>query len=112
MSAVTGGSVVDAFGESRWLGSVENTRAFGDGRWKGMGVTAEPQIGSRVISGQEYAFLIFVSDGVCSTIDDQEIVDLCRTAPSPAIAARAVINFAEDLNSQVRFQRSLDVFPF
>jgi hypothetical protein len=39
MSAVTGGSVVDAFGESRWLGSVENTRAFGDGRWKGLGVS-------------------------------------------------------------------------
>lgn len=60
MSQITGGSVVDAFGESRWLGSVENTRAFGDGRWKEVGVTAEPQVGSRVINGQEFAFMAFV----------------------------------------------------
>jgi protein phosphatase PTC6 len=45
------GSVVDAFGETRWMGAVENTRALGDGRWKKDGVTAEPQISSRVIDG-------------------------------------------------------------
>lgn len=45
------GSVVDAFGETRWMGAVENTRAVGDGRWKRDGVSAEPQISSRVIDG-------------------------------------------------------------
>lgn len=51
LGAVKGGSVVDAFGESRWMGAVENTRSIGDGRWKGAGVTAEPQISTRVING-------------------------------------------------------------
>lgn len=52
------GSVVDAFGETRWMGAVENTRAFGDGRWKKDGVTGEPQISSRVLDGQSPAVAI------------------------------------------------------
>jgi protein phosphatase PTC6 len=40
------------------------------------------------------------SDGVCSTIDDQEIVDLCKKAPTPNTAARAIVNYAEDINAQ------------
>ncbi|CED84395.1 protein serine threonine phosphatase 2c [Phaffia rhodozyma] len=55
------GSVADAFGESRFMGVLENTRAFGDGRWKSTGVTSEPQITSRTINGQDYSYLILIS---------------------------------------------------
>ncbi|KAL7418198.1 phosphatase 2C-like domain-containing protein [Mrakia frigida] len=95
-----GGSVVDAFGESRWMGAVENTRSMGDGRWKPTGVTSEPQVTSRVIDGTAHAFLIFVTDGISATISDQEIIDLCRTSATPALAARTVVNFASDAGSE------------
>ena len=57
--------VADSFGESRWMGVVENTRGsvdpsapviklssrVGDGEWKPSGVTAEPEVMSRVLNG-------------------------------------------------------------
>lgn len=44
--------VSDSYGESRWMGAVENTRGFGDGRWKPSGVTVEPQVETRVVDGE------------------------------------------------------------
>lgn len=44
--------MTDSFGESRWMGILENTRSFGDGEFKPLGVTAEPEIQHRMIKGE------------------------------------------------------------
>ena len=44
--------VADSFGESRWMGAVENTRGIGDGEWKPSGVTAEPEVTTKVVNGE------------------------------------------------------------
>lgn len=60
--------VADSFGESRWMGVIENTRGsasrldfpelskltgrFGDGEWKPSGVTAEPEVTTRILDGE------------------------------------------------------------
>ncbi|WVF68997.1 hypothetical protein IAT40_003771 [Kwoniella sp. CBS 6097] len=92
--------VSDSFGESRWMGVVENTRGFGDGEWKPSGVTVEPDVNTRIIDGPEHAYLILVTDGLTSLISDQEIVDLARQSFDPTRAARTIVDFAEDLGAQ------------
>ncbi|KAE8542160.1 hypothetical protein D1P53_001643 [Cryptococcus gattii VGV] len=96
--------VSDSYGESRWMGAVENTRGFGDGRWKPSGVTVEPQVETRVIDGDAhaYAYMIFVTDGITSLISDQEIIDLARRSLDPSRAAKTIVHFAEDLGGEDR----------
>ncbi|KDN52782.1 protein serine/threonine phosphatase 2C [Tilletiaria anomala UBC 951] len=94
------GMITDSFGELRWMGALANTRAFGDSRYKKVGVTVEPEVISQIIKGDEYAFLIAFSDGVGGVMSDQEIVDLCRGADHPSDAAKAVLSFAEELGTE------------
>lgn len=94
------GLITDSFGESRWMGAIENTRSFGDGDYKHLGVTAEPDVKHRILNGSEYAYMVFVTDGVSSMMSNQEIVDLARTSPDPTKAAEAIVGFAEDLGAQ------------
>lgn len=49
------------------------------------------------LKGQEWSFLILVSDGVSDVMSNQEIVDLCRNEKSPKVAAQLIIDFAEQL---------------
>ncbi|KIR53066.1 PP2Cc protein phosphatase [Cryptococcus gattii Ru294] len=91
--------VSDSYGESRWMGAVENTRGFGDGRWKPSGVTVEPQVETRVIDGHAHAYMILVTDGITSLISDQEIIDLARRSLDPSRAAKTIVHFAEDLGA-------------
>ncbi|WVO24962.1 uncharacterized protein IAS62_006344 [Cryptococcus decagattii] len=91
--------VSDSYGESRWMGAVENTRGFGDGRWKPWGVTAEPQVDTRVIDGDAHPYMILATDGITSLISDQEIVDLARRSLDPSRAAKTIVHFAEDLGA-------------
>lgn len=91
--------VSDSYGESRWMGAVENTRGFGDGRWKPSGVTVEPQVDTRVIDGDAHAYIILVTDGITSLISDQEIIDLARRSLDPSRAAKTIVHFAEDLGA-------------
>lgn len=91
--------VSDSYGESRWMGAVENTRGFGDGRWKPSGVTVEPQVETRVIDGEAHAYMILVTDGITSLISDQEIIDLARRSLDPSRAAKTIVHFAEDLGA-------------
>ncbi len=93
------GMITDSFGEARWMGALANTRAFGDSRFKRVGVTAEPEVITQIIKGDDFAFLIAFSDGVGGVISDQEIVDLCRGAPHPSVAAKRVLDFAEELGT-------------
>lgn len=103
--------VSDSFGETRWMGAIENTRGFGDFEWKSSGVTSEPEITHRVIdgefgldleltSGESHAYLIFVTDGLTSLLSDQELVDLARNAADPTRAAKTIVHFGEDLGAQ------------
>ncbi|KAL9936120.1 hypothetical protein V8E36_004962 [Tilletia maclaganii] len=97
---VGAGMVTDSFGEARWMGALANTRAFGDSRYKRAGVTAEPEVLTRIINGDDFAFIIGFSDGIGGVMSDQEIVDLCREARHPSDAAKAVLRFAEELGSE------------
>ncbi|ORY25947.1 phosphatase 2C-like domain-containing protein [Naematelia encephala] len=92
--------VADSFGESRWMGVVENTRGFGDGEWKPSGVTPEPEVVSKILNGQDYSYLVLVTDGLTSLMSDQEIIDLARNASDPTRAAKAIVHFGEDLGAQ------------
>lgn len=94
------GMITDSFGESRWMGAIENTRGFGDFEWKPMGVTAEPEITYKLISGKEHAYLVLVTDGLTNMMSDQEIVDLARQASDPTRAAKNIVHFGEDLGAQ------------
>ncbi|KAK0541382.1 Protein phosphatase 2C 6 [Tilletia horrida] len=97
---VGAGMVTDSFGEARWMGALANTRAFGDSRYKRAGVTAEPEVITRIINGDDFAFIIAFSDGIGGVMSDQEIVDLCRDARHPSQAAKSVLTFAEELGSE------------
>lgn len=94
------GMITDSFGEARWMGALANTRAFGDSRFKKVGITSEPEIFSQVVKGADYSFLVAFSDGVGGVISDQEVVDLCRDAKHPSQAANNVLRFAEELGAQ------------
>ena len=94
------GIITDSFGEARWMGALANTRAFGDSAYKKVGVTAEPEITSQVVRGDDFAFLIGFSDGIGGVLSDQEAVDLCRDARHPSQAAQNVLRFAEELGAQ------------
>lgn len=50
-----------------------------------------------VCAGNEWAFIVLVSDGISSILSDQEIVDLARGAPDPKSAANRVLSFSQDL---------------
>ncbi|PWN42012.1 protein serine/threonine phosphatase 2C [Ceraceosorus guamensis] len=97
---VGAGMITDSFGEARWMGALANTRAFGDSGFKKAGVTAEPEVITQVIKGDDYAFVIAFSDGVGEKVSDQEVVDLCRGAGHPSDAAKAVLSFAEELGAE------------
>ncbi|BEI86228.1 hypothetical protein CcaverHIS002_0605150 [Cutaneotrichosporon cavernicola] len=92
--------ISDSFGETRWMGAIENTRVFGDFEWKASGVTVEPEVTHRIIDGSEYAYLVFVTDGLTSLLSDQELVDLARNSADPTRAAKTIVHFGEDLGAQ------------
>ncbi|CCO26599.1 Protein phosphatase 2C homolog 4 Short=PP2C-4 [Rhizoctonia solani AG-1 IB] len=94
------GLVTDSFGEARWMGVLANTRGLGDFRYKAFGVTPEPEITSRLLTGEQYAFAALVSDGITSTLSDAEIVDVARGASDPQKAAKAIVSLAEELGSE------------
>lgn len=78
------------------------------------GITSEPDIRTKLLegwlffdtairvliiecAGNEWAFIVLVSDGISSILSDQEIVDLARDAPDPKSAANRVLSFSQDL---------------
>ncbi|KAF5385318.1 hypothetical protein D9615_001419 [Tricholomella constricta] len=89
--------ITDSFGESRWMGALSNTRCLGDLRYKKYGVTPEPQVQTKLLEGKDWAYLVFVSDGVSSILSDDEVVDLARDARDPKTAADSILSFAQEL---------------
>jgi len=92
--------IMDSFGETRWMGAVANTRGIGDMKYKPYGVTAEPEVKSKLLNGPDWAYAVFVTDGVSSVLTDQETVDLARNAKDPRSAAKAILDFAEEMGSE------------
>ncbi|KZT30676.1 protein serine/threonine phosphatase 2C [Neolentinus lepideus HHB14362 ss-1] len=91
--------ITDSFGEARWMGALANTRGLGDLGFKRFGVTPEPDVQTKLLKGPEWAYMILVSDGISSSVSDDEIVDLARDAPTPKRAAEKILNYAEELGS-------------
>ncbi|GAA5917877.1 hypothetical protein JCM5296_000804 [Sporobolomyces johnsonii] len=94
------GILTDSFGESRFGGTLANTRGIGDREFKTLGVIGEPEITKRVLKGEEWAFLVLTSDGITDVMSDQEIVDLCRGINDPTLAAKKIVAFAEDVGGE------------
>lgn len=93
------GSMVsgDSFGEERIAG-LANSRAFGDIRSKRIGVSAEPELTRVELGPAQYSFLVLVSDGVCGTLSDQEIVDMIKEAKTPDEGARKLVDYATEVS--------------
>jgi len=83
-----------------WMGALANTRGLGDLRFKKFGVTAEPEVRTKLLAGKEWAYVVLVSDGVSSTLSDDEIVDLARDAPDPKAAAEKILSFVAELGGE------------
>jgi len=91
--------ITDSFGESRWMGALANTRALGDLKFKPFGVTPEPEVRAKLLQGRDWAYMVVVSDGISSTLSDDEIVDLARGAPTPKVAADRILSFSQELGA-------------
>ncbi|KAF5313286.1 hypothetical protein D9619_002991 [Psilocybe cf. subviscida] len=89
--------ITDSYGESRWMGALANTRCLGDLRYKKFGITPEPEVRTKLLEGNEWAFLVLISDGISSILSDEEIVDLARDATTPKVAAQRILAFSEEL---------------
>ncbi|KAJ1929063.1 Protein phosphatase 2C 6 [Tieghemiomyces parasiticus] len=96
----TGGFVdADAFGEFMALGRVANTRSFGDRNLKSFGVIAEPTVFQHDFSTKDLAFLVIITDGITSVLDNQEIIDLIRPFSDPTQAAIELVDMADRAGS-------------
>lgn len=51
--------------------------------------------------GEEWSFLVLLSDGITDVISDQEIIDLVRGHRDPTQAAKKIVSFAEDVGGYV-----------
>ncbi|KAH8120113.1 phosphatase 2C-like domain-containing protein [Phellopilus nigrolimitatus] len=93
--------IMDSYGETRWMGALANTRGcgIGDMQFKPFGVTAEPEVRTKLLHGHEWAYIVFVTDGISSVLSDAEIVDLARNAKDPRVAAKAILDFADEIGS-------------
>ncbi|KLO07588.1 protein serine/threonine phosphatase 2C [Schizopora paradoxa] len=91
--------IMDSFGETRWMGALENTRGIGDMKYKPYGVTAEPEVRTKLLEAPEWAYIVLVTDGVTSVLSDAEIVDLARNSRDPRTAAKNILEFAEEMGS-------------
>jgi len=69
----------------------------GDLRYKKFGVTPEPEVRTKILNGEDWAYMVLVSDGVSSILSDEEVVDLARNAPDPKTAADCILSFTEEL---------------
>ena len=50
--------------------------------------------------GDDWAFLVLLSDGISSVLSDDEIVDLARGAADPKMAAERILSFSQEMGGQ------------
>jgi len=92
--------IADSYGETRWMGALANTRGLGDLQYKKFGVTPEPEVRTKLLENQDWAYIVLVSDGISSVVSDDEVVDLARDAADPRQAADRILAFAEEMGSE------------
>lgn len=63
-------------------------------------MTPEPEVRTKLLNGEEWAYIVLVSDGVSSILSDDEIVDLARYAPDPKTAAKKILDFSQELGGE------------
>lgn len=84
------GIVTDSFGESRWGGTLANTRGIGDREFKTLGVIGEPEVTKRVLKGEcRLLFVVALAFGALSaTRATSDIPELTRFPArfSPSLA--------------------------
>ena len=66
------------------------TRSIGDGIAEELGVTAEPEMLSRELTGED-KIIVLASDGVFEFLTNQSVVDICAKFSDPLEACRAVV---------------------
>jgi len=66
-------------------------------KFKPYGVTAEPEVKTKLLNGPDWAYAVLVTDGVSSVLSDPEIVDLARNSSDPKVAAKKILEFAEEV---------------
>ncbi|TRM66440.1 phosphatase 2C-like domain-containing protein [Schizophyllum amplum] len=107
--------ITDSYGEARWMGALQSTRAFGDLRYSKFGITVEPDIRAKLLrgmtfvgapghicltdAGRDWGYLVCVSDGISSILSDAEIIDLARNARNSETAAKRILEFAQEIGS-------------
>lgn len=50
--------------------------------------------------GDEWSYIVLLSDGISSILSDNEVVGLARGAPDPKTAADRILTFAEELGGE------------
>ena len=68
--------------------------------YKRFGVTAEPEVKTKLLRAPEWAYIVLVTDGISSVLSDAEIVDLARNAKDPREAAKTIVDFADEIGSE------------
>ncbi|KAK1292189.1 putative protein phosphatase 2C 66 [Acorus calamus] len=68
-------------------------RAFGDFCLKDFGLISVPDISYRHLTDRD-EFVVLATDGVWDVLSNKEVVDIVASAPSRAMAARALVNCA------------------
>ena len=80
--------------------TVDPAHRVGDKKFKPFGVTAEPEIKSKLLRGSDWAYIVMCTDGISSVLSDAEIVDLARNARCPRSGAKAILDFAQEMGSE------------
>lgn len=62
-----------------------------------MRLRVETELCVPFVAGEDWAFLVLLSDGITDSMSDQEVIDLVRGCPSPTRAAAKIVKFAEDV---------------
>ena len=68
--------------------------------YKRFGVTAEPEVKTKLLRAPEWAYIVLVTDGISSVLSDAETVDLARNAKDPREAAKTIVDFADEIGSE------------
>ena len=66
------------------------TRSIGDSLAESIGVTAEPEMLTRIVTSNDH-LLVVASDGVFEFLTNQEVIDMCAKCESPIIACEKLV---------------------
>ena len=94
IEAAGGEIVADANQTLRVNGRLNMSRAIGDLDLKAYGVISTPDISRRNLKHGKDKFLVLLTDGLCSALTDQEILDCILDCEDPKTAASRLVDQA------------------